>query len=100
MSQTQTQTFNTPEALINGLVPILVTLGKSNPYVYMDIFFNGGDVQWSWHQSELEEENEENRGLIMRNLEFLPWPDTSNGHSTVVYGEGDGDGHTITVTLT
>lgn len=89
-----TLNFETTEALINGLVPILVKLGESQEYVYMDIFPE--DVQWSWHNSELEEENEENRGLIMRNLEFLPWPDTSNGHSTVAYG----DGHTITVTLT
>ena len=91
-----TLNFDTPEALIKRLLSILETLGKSNPYVYMDIFFNGGDVQWSWHNSELEEENKENRGLIMRNLEWLPWPDQSNGHSSVVFG----DGHTITVTLT
>ena len=91
MSQTQTQTFNTPEALIEALISTLLTLGKSQLRVYMDIF--PADVQWIWNNSELEEEN---RGLIMRNLEFLPWPDTSNGHSTVAYG----DGHTITVTLT
>lgn len=93
MSQTQTQTFNTQEALIEALLSTLLKLGKFQQRVYMDIF--PADVQWSWHNSELEEENEENRGRIMRNLEWLPWPDQSNGHSSVVVG-----GNTITVTLT
>ncbi len=91
MGNTTTLTFKTPEALINGLVPILVTLGRSEPEVYIDIFPK--DVQWSWKNSELTDKTEN----VRQDLKiWLPWPDQSNGHSTVAYG----DGHTITVTLT
>jgi hypothetical protein len=91
-----TLTFKTPKALINGLVPILVTLGKANPYVYMDIFPE--DVQLNWHSHELSEDARENLRQYLET--WLPWPNPKrHGGGTVTIGEGHRR-HIITVTLT
>ena len=92
MGNTTLLNFDTPEALIEALISTLLTLGKSQPRVYMDIFPE--DAQWSYDLSELTEDSMTKITEELR--EWLPWPDQSNGHSSVVFG----DGHTITVTLT
>jgi hypothetical protein len=92
MSQTQTQTFNTQEDLIEALLSTLLTLGKSQ--VYINIISDNDQDGAQWSYDHLTEDSMETIREEFR--EWLPWPKKSNGHSTVAYG----DGHTITVTLT
>ncbi len=87
--------FETPESLIEELFKILRSLVTPDQVVYMNIISDDDrdGFQWNYNPSELTEDNRE---IIMNQLtDWLPWPDQSNGHSSVVV-----DDNHIKLTLT
>jgi hypothetical protein len=97
MSQTQTQTFNTPEELVEFLLQ--QTTDKRIPFVYIEVYTNNGKDRRGWTFNHPISYELWDRKYMKYMYEVVnnfrdEWP---NGHSTVVI---DDTGAHITVTLT